>query len=286
MKAELIADADIIGKKRIYVKEFEAPYFNHPLHFHLFAELVWIEQGHGTLMVGDHVGAFASGELILQGAELPHLWKSDNEYFQQGTTKATCIYFPVDLLEHITDDETSLAADRQLMQRAQRGLRFTGVIREEVIELIRRVRASNGLEQLALFLQIMDRLQRCASCETLAGVLYEHTDQSSDMNRFYQVQQYLLDNFTEHISLADAARICHLTPNAFCRYFKTRTQKSFTRFVNEMRIGYACKLLQQGNTTIKNVCYEAGYNNPVNFYKSFKTITKMTPLEYHRTLHN
>src|SRR5882762_2673520 len=83
MKAELIVDADIVGKKRIFIKKFAKPYFNHPLHFHQFCELVWIQKGHGKIIIGDYVGDFAEGELIMEGAGLPHLWKSNEAFYKK-----------------------------------------------------------------------------------------------------------------------------------------------------------------------------------------------------------
>ena len=83
MKAELIVDADIVGKKRIFIKKLKKPYFNHPLHFHQFCELVWIQKGHGKIIIGDYVGDFAEGELIMEGAGLPHLWKSDEAFYKK-----------------------------------------------------------------------------------------------------------------------------------------------------------------------------------------------------------
>lgn len=285
MKAALIMDADIVGKKKIFIKRFSKPYFSHPLHFHQFCELVWIEKGHGKIIIGDYAGDFSEGELILEGAGLPHLWRCDAVYYkkkQQLLTKATCIYFPVGLIEGLTDDEQVQAAHRELMQQAQRGLRFSGETRAAVVQLIRKAAASKGLEQMACFLQIMHVLQKSREYQPLAGVIYKHANSAFDLDRFNEVYQFLLDNFTHDIMLEEVAKICNLTPAAFCRYFKGKTQKNFSRFLNELRIGHACRLLQDEKVPIKNLCYECGYNNPVNFFKFFKLITGVTPGEYRR----
>jgi AraC-like DNA-binding protein len=287
MKAELIVDADILGKKRIFIKKLAKPYFSHPLHFHQFCELVWVEKGHGKIIIGDYVGDYSEGELIMEGAGLPHLWKSDEIFYKKrkgALTAVTCIYFPTDLLESFSDDEAVLSAGRDLMNRAQRGLRFFGATREAVIGLMKLTAESKGLEQLANFLKIIDLLNKTKEYQPLAGVIYKNSHSPYDIDRFNEVYQFLLNNFHHDIMLEEIARICNLTPTAFCRYFKMRTQKNFSRFLNEMRIGHACKLLQDETVSIKNICYECGYNNPVNFFKFFKLITKMTPGEYRKTL--
>jgi AraC-like DNA-binding protein len=104
------------------------------------------------------------------------------------------------------------------------------------------------------------------------------------MERFNDVYQFLLRNFSRDIMLEEVARICNMTPNAFCRYFKQKTQKTFTRFLNEIRIGHARKLLQNENYSIKDICYECGYNNPVNFFSFFKQITGQTPKAFRQNM--
>jgi AraC-like DNA-binding protein len=288
MKAELIVDADIVGRKRIFVKQFHEPYFNHPLHFHHFCELTWIQKGHGKVIIGDYAGEFSEGELILQGAELPHLWKSDEVFYRKTKklfTRATCIYFPADLLLHMTDDDRVLAAGSQLLNKAKRGLRILGETRQVVVQLMAQTAQTTGLAQLAAFLQIIDALGKTKEYQVLAGVIYKNVNNPADMDRFNGVYQFLLDNFSHDIMLEEVAAICNLTPNAFCRYFKARTQKTFSRFLNEIRIGHACTLLRNETVAVKNICYECGYNNPVHFFKSFKQIKGVTPGEYRDALH-
>src|SRR5216684_8966421 len=187
MKAELIMDADIVGKKKIFIKKHDKPYFSHPLHFHQFCELVWIEKGHGKIIIGDYVGDFSEGELIMEGAGLPHLWKCDDIYYRKKKnlrTQATCVYFPIGLIEGLTDDENVLAANRKLLNKAQRGLRFSGETKKTVTLLIKKVAASKGLQQMAYFLQIMDILQKTREYQLLAGVIYKHSNNAFDLDRF------------------------------------------------------------------------------------------------------
>ena len=93
-----------------------------------------------------------------------------------------------------------------------------------------------------------------------------------------------MSNFHREISLQEIANVSHMSPTAFCRYFKSRTQKSFTQFLNELRVGHASKLLHDKSYSISDVCYESGFNNFTNFNKFFKAITKETPSNYRRKL--
>ncbi|MGN6494099.1 MAG: AraC family transcriptional regulator [Agriterribacter sp.] len=285
MKPELIVDAPILGEKKIWVKKINKPYFDHPFHFHKLCELTWVEKSHGKLIIGDYVGNFAENELILASPELPHLWKCDAAYYRKNSnlyTKAIGLYFPQELIHSISDDTTATNLYRELMCKAERGMRFYGDTKMKVVSKLRELINSNGLLQLGTFLQVIDILSYSNEFEYLASVGYKKSSNNNDMERFNEVYQFLLKNFNRDIMLEEVARVCNMTPNSFCRFFKQKTQKTFTYFLNEIRIGHAKKLLQSRNHTIKDICYECGYNNPVNFFSFFKQMTNQTPREYRK----
>ncbi len=283
MKPELIVDAPILNKKEIWVKKIYKPHFDHPFHFHQFCELVWVEKSYGKLIIGDYVGNFSDGELIMVAPNLPHLWQCDPVFYKKKKelyTNAVGLYFPQEFVTSITDDPYSINLYKQLLKKAQRGLRFYGKSREMIVEKIKAICNAEGLEQLGYFLHVINILIKTSEYKLLAGLSYKSIQNENDMNRFNEVYQFLLKNFHRDIMLNEVARICNMAPSAFCRFFKLKTQKTFTRFLNEIRIGHACVLLQNDNNSINNICYECGYNNPVNFYKFFKLITNKTPKEY------
>ncbi len=289
MKPELIVDAPIIGQKKIWVKKIYKPHFDHPFHFHKLCELTWIEKSYGKLIIGDYVGNFAEGELILASPELPHLWKCDALYYKKKKnlhTKAVGLYFPLEFINRVTDDAGSISLYNDLMHRAERGLRFHGETRLKTIEKIKEIAQCGGLVQLGIFLQVVDMLTKSKEYTALASIGYKSSTNENDMERFNDVYQFLLKNFSRDIMLEEVSRICNMTPNAFCRYFKQKTQKTFTRFLNEIRIGHARKLLQNENYSIKDICFECGYNNPVNFFSFFKQITGQTPNGFRKKMQN
>lgn len=287
MKPELIVDAPILGEKKIWVKKINKPYFDHPFHFHKLCELTWIEKSHGKLIIGDYVGNFSEGEIILASPELPHLWRCDPAYYKNNKklfTKAIGLYFPLDLANKISDDGPGIHMYNELMRRAERGLRFFGKTRAVINGKMKELVDANGLLQLGIFLQVIDILSRSEEYEFLASVGYKRSSDINDIERFNEVYQFLLKNFQRDIMLEEVARICNMTPNSFCRFFKQKTQKTFTMFLNELRIGHAKKLLQNENYPIKDICYECGYNNPVHFFNLFKRIVKQTPAAFRQHL--
>jgi len=286
MKPELIIDAPIIGQKKIYIKNINTTHFDHPFHFHNLCELVWVEKGFGKLIIGDYVGSFDEGELILKAPELPHLWKCDAVFHTHDSglyTKATSIYFPLDLITHVTDDLNNIRLYKDLTFRAKRGLRFKGSIKKAIIEQIHIISESKGLAQIGIFLQIIDLLIQTKDCVSLASINYQKSIDENDIQRFNDVYQYLLLHFHKMITLKEVADICNMAPNSFCRFFKKKTQKTFIQFLNEIRVGHACKLLHDENLSLKEICYESGFNNPVSFFAAFKKIKAITPKEYRET---
>lgn len=145
--------------------------------------------------------------------------------------------------------------------------------------------AAGGLIQLGLFLELMGILSSSQEFEVLTSVAYTTNAYNPyEINRFNNVYQFLLEEFHRDISLEEVAALCSMSPNAFCRFFKQKTQKTFVQFLHEIRIGHAKKLLIDPDKGIKDICYECGYNNPVNFFHFFKKITGLTPLKYRSSI--
>ncbi|MBO9620710.1 MAG: helix-turn-helix domain-containing protein [Niabella sp.] len=284
MKPQLI-NVSLDGTKTIKIKHVEQFYLDEPFHFHQLCELVWVEKSYGKRIVGDHISNFEDADLVLMGPNLPHIWQSD-EIFYSGNdhlkVKATVIYFPRDFLLNLTDEPMMIKPIEALINRANRGLCFYGKTKALVAEKLIDLSKEHDIRQIISFLEIIHILSISSDHEYLASISYKNLYDEKDTDRINKVYQYLMQHFQRDIDLKEVSDLCYMTPNAFCRYFKSRTQKPFTRFLNELRIGHASRLLQDPNHSISDVCYECGYNNLANFNKFFKSIHKMTPSEYRK----
>ncbi len=280
MKASLLVDAPILEKKQIWVKKVNKPFFDHNFHFHKTEEICWIEEGSGNIIVGDFLGRFEENDLIIFGMGLPHILRCDNAFHQPNSKKHTIahsIYFTEAHIRSLTDDPAMLYEIQQYIKKAERGYQLNGKEKATAIELLQKVIISTKFEQLGHFLRLLEFLHGCKKCLPLASSNFQLNPSETEMKRFTEVYDYLLKNFQQHISLAEVASICSMTTNAFCRFFKNKTQKTLVQFLTEIRIGHACTLLQNENLPIKNLCYECGFNNPVLFHRAFKSITGKTP---------
>lgn len=283
MKAQFI-DISAAGKKVFQIKKLSQQYFDTPFHFHRHCELVWIEKSFGKRIVGDHIAHFEEGDLVLMGPDLPHIWQNDESFHNSKKlkAKATVIYFSPELFSVFTDETNPLQYVQKLLERSQRGLRFKKSTNENVTAILNSITEYDGLERIMRFFQVIELLARSKNYEYLSSPSFINLYDEKDTNRINNVYRFLMQNFQRDIELKEVASICHLTPEAFCRFFKSRTNKTFTQFLNELRIGHACKLLQKEDIATAAACYQSGFNNVQNFNKAFKTLTGKTPTEYRK----
>lgn len=116
----------------------------------------------------------------------------------------------------------------------------------------------------------------------MAGLDYVQTHQQEEAYKMTKVYDYIMARFRYPILLQKVARIANLTPQSFCRFFKSRTRKTFSRFLNEVRVGYACKLMSKEHLNISDICFQSGFNNLSNFNRQFKKIVNKSPLKYRK----
>jgi AraC-like DNA-binding protein len=286
MKPQLI-DINFPGTRTIRIKKVDKFYLDAPLHFHNFCELVWVEKSFGKRIVGDHIDNFEDGDLVLMGPNLPHIWQNDEQFYgkRKGVrATATVIYFPVEFLINLSDEQNIIQPTQELINRSARGLKFKGITNQKVAHILSTISEKAGLKKIIQFLEAIEILSQSKEYEYLASVSFKNLYDEKDTNRINTIYNFLVRNFHRDIHLEEVASLCNMSPNAFCRFFKSRSQKSLTQFLNELRVGHACKLLQNEDYSVSDVCYECGYNNLANFNKFFKQITFKTPSEYRKNI--
>jgi AraC-like DNA-binding protein len=284
MKARLI-ELPNEQSSSIVVKEISTNHFTTPFHFHDYCELNYVKKSFGKRIVGDCINNFSEGDLVLMSPNLPHVWYNDPEILAKASNscaQAIVTYFPIDFLDKLSNDKILFSKRQNLFNRADRGLFFYGETKRKVANHLERLVKLSGLQMVIEFLNVVDLLLHSKEYKLLASVSYRHSFNKRDTERMHQIYKFIMNNFKEPISLTTISSIANMTPPAFCNFFKMRMQMSFTRFLNEIRIGHACKLLENEDTSISDVCYESGYQNFTNFNKFFKEITGKTPGKYRK----
>jgi len=270
----------------VNVYKEELPHFIVPWHYHPEIEIMYILEGTGTRFVGDHMEEYKEGDLCIVGSNLPHEWRNDEIFFRkESNLKASCycIFFLKELFgkELLAVEEMSLV--KSFLERTNRGIKFMGQSREHIGKMIQEYVNESGAARIAKLIMMLEYMASTEEYELLASVGYTgNLVNSTDFERFNKVYQYIMRNFSRPIRLEEVSSLIGLTPNAFCRYFRERTKKTFVQYLNDVRIGHAKKLLIEGKMTISTLSSEAGFNNLSNFIEQFKRSTQMSPSEYQR----
>ena len=143
-----------------------------------------------------------------------------------------------------------------------------------------KMRAKNKIERIALFLKILNLILQ-AEKEQLSTFVYRKKYTDAEGKRMNDVFQFAMDHFHEVISLEEISEKANMSKNAFCRYFKKRTNKTFFQFLIEIRIENACKLLYiKQELSIAQISELCGFQNIANFNRKFKELKNMTPSQY------
>lgn len=272
------------------VRVIDLPYFSTEFHFHKECQMVYVVESEGKRIIGDSVENFTSDELILLGRDIPHVWHNDRRYFekeegaQETHARSVALFFDPEKLQEAMQLFGSAKPVEALLKKARRGMKFSGKTKSSLRQMLLEITGQQGFAQLITFLRMLDLLTRTREFEFLASNGYVNTYHAKDNDRIDRVFKYVFRHFKSDIQLDDMASLVNMSKQAFCRYFKSRTQKTFIRFVNEVRIGHACRLMAGGETQVSSLAYESGYNSLSNFNRFFKEIKSMTPREYIKAL--
>ncbi len=254
-----------------------------PWHHHEAYELFYIHRSQGTRFVGDHIGHFEAGELVLMGPHLPHVWKNDEESLHSSkpnAVEAICVQFEDSVLGRDFFNLPELEAVRTLLSVARRGLLVPGEGKQQIINRLWQLVESQGVRRIVTLIEILDDLSGMSTLQPLCSEGFIRIFDHSDSGRINHVFHYLTENFKRNLSLEDVADVAHMSKTAFCRYFKARTRKTFLEYLNEMRIGYACKLLVERDKSIAEVVPLCGFQNYAYFSRQFKRVTGYAPGRY------
>lgn len=279
---------DFPGRSAVKVKLREMPHFTYPWHFHPEYEILYVIDGSGTSFVADSIEEFQSGDLALIGSTLPHFWRSDEKYLNSGgklKVKYIVIQFPNDFLKDEIANYPEYHLIGDLLERASKGIRFSAEFARKIENKIMKLSKSDGFERIIHLQELLQTLAKTGDYKLLAGEFYHQENHTFTNFRLTKVLQFLNTNYQRKIELETVADIANLHPAAFCRFFKEKTGKSLSEYVNDMRIGYACRLIIEGKLSVSQISFESGFNNLSNFNRTFKKHTGYTPTNYFGEFH-
>jgi len=267
------------------IRHLEGKHFDPVWHAHSEYQLFVVTEGSGTRFIGDSIKSFRPEELILTGPHLPHVWRSDEIYFEKTSlskTSGIVIYLNEKFLgDHILEKEEMLDL-KKLFTKSMRGLEFYGPKKNQVIKLMKKLVQLQGIQSVIHLLHILEILAGTKEYYYISSKAYEEAFDQHETDRLNKVYEYTFKNFRKKVLLEDLADLLHMTPTSFSRYFSIKNNKPFSRFMAEIRIKHACKMLTETDESIAQVCYDCGFNTLSNFNKQFKEIMLKKPTQYKR----
>lgn len=260
------------------------PTFDGLFHFHPEYELIFINTGNGSCLVGDKITPFKDGDLFFLGPNLPHSWRS-NYNVDIDYSHSLVIQLNHDLWKGPFLSGKQLLSINKLFNQSVRGIQFHGHIRKLISQSMFDVlKESNSINGLVKILTVLDTLANWKDFDYLTSPLYQLNTKNHDFHKINMIYQYVFENFMREITLDEVAKLVHMTNSGFCRYFKKVTKSTFFSYLNEFRIGNACKLISIGDLSITEISYKSGFQSISNFNKQFKIITGFSPREYKKQI--
>jgi AraC-like DNA-binding protein len=265
------------GTASFHVYRFQIPYFEFKWHYHPEFELTYIIKGNGYRLIGNSHETFTDGDLVLSGSYLPHTWvgKSDsNEDFD-----ALVIQFPSTFTDCFLGFEESIGL-KMMLEKSKKGLFFpaeNSTLKADLLKLL----VSEGFNRILDLMKILDQLT-ISEQKVLCTNSFQTVHSAESENRINVVCNFLENHFAESISLKQVAALIHLTESNFCNFFKKATGKTFSCYLNEIRITRSCQLLLQTDKPINSIAFECGFETLSYFNRVFMKLKELTPKEFRK----
>jgi AraC-like DNA-binding protein len=272
-----------VNGQSFLIRKFDRSAFDAPYHFHPEYELTYIINGSGKRYAGSHMDDFTAGDLVLLGPNLPHCWKLEPGKETQAEASAVVIQFNETFLGDDFFNKIELQQIKKLLQKSGCGISFNTAAKAAVNDSLLALTAEkNNFKTMIGLLEVLNRLALAKDYNLLDQnrVIAERT--IAEQQRINPVFAYLVENFRQPVSLDAVARIANMTTNAFCKYFKKITRKTFMETIIEYRLNYAIQQLVQTDKAISEISFESGFGDVSHFYKMFKVKMHLSPLNYRK----
>lgn len=271
------------NKDTLIIQEDKGKMFYDAFHQHEEIQISWIVSGEGSLIVNDTVTSYKPNDILVFGSHVPHVLKSRSV---SGVSHMISLFFTKTSFGDGFFELSEFENLSNLFHRSLYGIRVMHK-KQGLTELFLAIQKKrNRLDRLILFLQILKILGEVKT-ETISMSITKKNYTDNEGQRMAKVFQLVMSNFYKDITLQEVSEIANMTPNAFCRYFKQRTNKTFLQFLTEVRIENSCRILsKQPDVSIAEASYCSGFKNLSHFNRKFKKVKGVTPSSYRKNLHD
>lgn len=271
------------------VKKVIGSHMRNNWHYHPEYEFLYIKKSYGTWLIGDYIGEFKSGDVILLGSCIPHSFIHEERYVQENNLnpgEAGVALFKPDILGEAFINLPESSGIRKVLQLCKRGLKMKGETRDEIGRIMEELPNVEKGRKLINLLSMLQVITEKHEYEILTSSGYANNTEMVSNDRLTQVLEYTYEHYHKTITLEEVANLVNMGTHSFCRFFKEKTGKTYIQFLMEVRIGQACKLLVEEDLQPGEVGYSCGYNSISHFNHQFKLIKNQSPLEFKRSYFN
>ncbi|ARS40388.1 hypothetical protein CA265_12265 [Sphingobacteriaceae bacterium GW460-11-11-14-LB5] len=266
------------------IKEYRQPRFTNTFHFHHGYEIILIVKSSGHVYVGNKVMNYNEGEIFMFGQGLVHCFSNDK--LPKDTPEevhAIIVQFTADFMGKDFFERLELRKIKELLEQSAYGIKFSNGA-PSLNALFFQFQPDQQMRNLILLLQVLEELCLRSSEEALllTDDVRKIRYKESDSNKLASIFNYVFEHHHHHIDISSAASMACMSKAAFCRYFKRSTHKTFSQFVNEIRISHAAKLLMGKEYNITDICYACGFDNVSYFNRQFKIHQGISPSAYRK----
>lgn len=253
------------------------PYRTVRWHFHPEYEIQLITSTTGKYFVGDYIGNFAPGNLVMVGSNLPHNWVSNVPQGDHVNERCLILQFDTGFVARVIEAFPEFKRVELLLDASRWGVLFTPETGVAAEPIMREMLGAKGMRRLTLFLALFDLLVQSVAPVKLASAAYCADPARYAESRINHVLSYIGKNLSQALRESELAELVGQSVSAFSRYFRRHTGVPFVQYVNRLRINLACQLLMSGELNITDICYQVGFNNLSNFNRQFLSLKGMSP---------
>ncbi|PKV48217.1 AraC family transcriptional regulator [Aquimarina sp. MAR_2010_214] len=266
----------------LIVQEDKEIVFYDKFHQHEEIQISIIISGEGSLIVGDTITDYKANDILIFGSNVPHVLKSA---FSSVESYMISLFFTKESFGNLFFNLPEFNDFSSFFRNSVYGIKVFSKKEKLKKQFLKIVEKKEKLDRFTIFLKIL-KILKTSKTETISSFISKRGYTDNEGKRMAKVFQAVMDEYYRDFSLKEVADLTNMTPNAFCRYFKQRTNKTFFQFLIEVRIENACRLLSRElDITISEVSYRSGFKNLSNFNRKFKQIKRMTPSDYKKRVH-
>jgi AraC-like DNA-binding protein len=264
----------------IFQKENDNTFYD-ILHFHEAIQITWIESGTGNCLAGNGMQRFEPDDIFVMGKNLPHVFRSDLIHYEDKSLKseASTIFISSELINSLTSKLPEKEEILKCLRHLDAGIKLRN---RRVCESITNISGLMGFSKIVAALDLLSKIFEDKSKVFISDGNLSEVQKESTFERINSVFDYTIKYFKREIKLEEVASLTSMTPNAFCKYFKQRTRKTYFQYLNDVRINHACRLLQSTETSIGEIAHHCGFVNFSNFHRQFQKRLTCSPSEYRK----